>query len=145
LRRPGHTGTCRRCGGRGLHSFTFQNNVSAFRGIGGVFRGRLGGVLQMLGVLRGVWGVPCVRNGSGRAEKWTSVSPCVEVGGGARQLSGNAALDRVQPAVDSIRGGTWPGLGDSFSRVQKYWRFGRTESNPSPNRPSFRISLNAHT
>jgi len=24
---------------------------------------------------RGVWGVLCVRNGSGRAEKWTSVSP----------------------------------------------------------------------
>ena len=30
--------------GRGLHSFTFQLNVSAFCGIGGAFRGGLGGV-----------------------------------------------------------------------------------------------------
>jgi len=29
---------------RGLHSFTFQLNVSAFCGIGGVLRGCLGGV-----------------------------------------------------------------------------------------------------
>ena len=31
-------------GGRGLHSFTFQLNVSAFRGIWGAFWGCLGGV-----------------------------------------------------------------------------------------------------
>ena len=30
--------------GRGLHSFTFQLNVSAFCGTGGAFRGCLGGV-----------------------------------------------------------------------------------------------------
>ena len=28
--------------GKGLHSFTFQLNVSTFCGIGGAFRGRLG-------------------------------------------------------------------------------------------------------
>jgi len=39
--------------GRGLHSFTFQLNISAFHGIGGAFWGYLGGVYDVPGVLRG--------------------------------------------------------------------------------------------
>jgi len=48
--------------GRGLHSSTFRLNVSALCGIGGAFRGYLGGVY---GVSGSVWGIFCVRNGSG--------------------------------------------------------------------------------
>jgi len=40
--------------GRGLHSFTFQLNVSAFCGIGGAFRGCLGLGFEVEGVLGGV-------------------------------------------------------------------------------------------
>jgi adenine phosphoribosyltransferase len=39
--------------GRGLHSFTLRHNVSAFCGIGGAFRGCLGGVWRCQGVLTG--------------------------------------------------------------------------------------------
>jgi hypothetical protein len=35
--------------GRGLHSFTFQLNLSAFCGIGGAWRGYLRGVHEVLG------------------------------------------------------------------------------------------------
>jgi len=41
-------------GGRGLHSFTVQLNVSAFCGIGGALKGCLGGVRGCWGVLGGV-------------------------------------------------------------------------------------------
>ena len=53
---------------RGLHSFTFQLNVSAFYGIRGVFRGCEGcleDVRGYWGVLGGVSGAFCFRNGSG--------------------------------------------------------------------------------
>ena len=39
-------------GGRGLHSFHFSANVSAFCGIGGAFRVRSGGVQDYEGVFR---------------------------------------------------------------------------------------------
>jgi len=42
---------------RGLHSFTFRLNVSAFCGTGGAFRGCSGGVQGYYGVLRGYQGV----------------------------------------------------------------------------------------
>jgi len=47
--------------GRGLHSFTFQLNVSALHGIGGAFWGYLVGVYKVSGGVRA-----CVRiiNGS---------------------------------------------------------------------------------
>jgi len=47
--------------GRGLHSSTFQLKVSAFFGIGGVFRGYVRGVYE---VPRGVRGCVRVINGS---------------------------------------------------------------------------------
>ena len=47
---------------RGLHSSTFQLNVNAFCGTGGVLMGLF---LGLLGVFGGVQGVFCVRNGSG--------------------------------------------------------------------------------
>jgi len=42
--------------GRGLHSFSFQLNVSAFCGIGGAFRGYLWGVYEVSGGVRGCLG-----------------------------------------------------------------------------------------
>jgi len=55
--------------GRSLHSLTFQLNVSAFCGIGGVCRDYVGGDLGVFrgryGILGGVQGILCVRNGSG--------------------------------------------------------------------------------
>jgi hypothetical protein len=42
--------------GRGLHSSTFRLNVSAFSGIGGVFRGYVGGVWVVSAVIRGCLG-----------------------------------------------------------------------------------------
>ena len=42
--------------GRGLHSFTFQLNVSAFCGIGGAFRGSFRGCSGVLGGMRGCAG-----------------------------------------------------------------------------------------
>jgi len=39
--------------GRGLHSSTFRLNVSGFCGIGGAYRGRMGGVYGGLGGIRG--------------------------------------------------------------------------------------------
>jgi hypothetical protein len=42
---------------RGLHSFTFQLEVSAFYGIGGASKGCLGGIKENQGVLGGVLGV----------------------------------------------------------------------------------------
>jgi len=55
--------------GRGLHSFCFQLNISAFCGIGGVFRDCLGVMMRVFrrcrGMLRGVKGVFRVRYGSG--------------------------------------------------------------------------------
>ena len=51
-------GAASSAGGRGLHSSTFQLNVSALRGIGGAFKGCSGGV-------RGVRGCFLGRNGSG--------------------------------------------------------------------------------
>jgi hypothetical protein len=42
--------------GRGLHSFTFQLNVSASYGIGGAFRGYFGGVYEVSGGVRGCLG-----------------------------------------------------------------------------------------
>ena len=50
---------------RGLHSSTFRLNVSAFCGIGGVSRGCLEGVWEVMGVIRGCLGLFCVRNRSG--------------------------------------------------------------------------------
>jgi len=50
-------GPALRPGARGLHSFTFQLNLSAFCGIGGVFEGCLRGVLGVWGSIRGVLGV----------------------------------------------------------------------------------------
>jgi len=50
---------------RGLHSSTFQLNVRTFYGIGGAFRGYLGGVYEVSGVSGGVRGCSCFRNGSG--------------------------------------------------------------------------------
>jgi hypothetical protein len=44
-------------GNRGLHSSTSQLNVSAFRGIGGAFRGYVEGDEGFLGGIRGVWGI----------------------------------------------------------------------------------------
>ena len=41
---------------RGLHSFTFQLNVSAFCGIKGSFRGSSGGGLKVLGGIMGCVG-----------------------------------------------------------------------------------------
>ena len=41
---------------RGLHSSTFRLNVSAFCGIGGAFKGCLGGVQEVLGGIRGCSG-----------------------------------------------------------------------------------------
>jgi len=50
---------------RGLHSFTFQLNVSAFHGRGGARRGCLRGVYGGFGgchgAFQGIWGVFCVR------------------------------------------------------------------------------------
>jgi hypothetical protein len=43
--------------------------------VDGALRGRLGGVRGYEGVSGGVQGAFCVRNGSGLAEKWTTVSP----------------------------------------------------------------------
>ena len=60
---------------RGLHLSTFRLNVSGFRGIGGAFRSSLAVFMRYQGVLGGAQGVFCVRNGSGWAETWTSVSP----------------------------------------------------------------------
>jgi hypothetical protein len=51
--------------GRGLHSSTYQLNVSASCGIGGACRGCLGGVSRCKGALRGVQGVYLFSNGSG--------------------------------------------------------------------------------
>ena len=42
--------------GRGLHSSTFQLNLSAFCGIGDAFRDCLGGVLGVRGDIRGQFG-----------------------------------------------------------------------------------------
>ena len=39
--------------GRGLYSSTFRLNLSAFCGIGGAFRGCLGGVYEVSGCIRG--------------------------------------------------------------------------------------------
>jgi len=50
---------------RGLHSSTYQLNVSASCGIGGACRGCLGGVSRCKGALRGVQGVYLFSNGSG--------------------------------------------------------------------------------
>ena len=47
-----YTGTALVCG-RGLHSFTFQLNESAFYGTGGAFRGCLRGIEDVLGSIRG--------------------------------------------------------------------------------------------
>jgi len=52
-------------GGRGLLSSTFRLNVSAFCGIWCACRGGLGGVHAGKGVLGGVQGSFCFRNGSG--------------------------------------------------------------------------------
>jgi hypothetical protein len=59
-------------GGRGLHSFTFQLNVSAFCGIGGALTVCLGFILRvfrrcrwLLGGVGGLKGVCRVRYGSG--------------------------------------------------------------------------------
>jgi hypothetical protein len=46
----------RNMGGRGLHSSTFRLNVSAFCGMGGAFRGCLGGEWEVLGVRCGCLG-----------------------------------------------------------------------------------------
>ena len=58
--------------GRGLHSFTFQLNVSAFCGIGGALRVCLGVILRVFRRCRGVlvsggglMGIFRVRYGSG--------------------------------------------------------------------------------
>jgi hypothetical protein len=40
-------------GGKGLHSFTFRLNVSAFFGMGVAFRGSLGCVWEVYGRVRG--------------------------------------------------------------------------------------------
>ena len=44
-------------GGRGLHSFTSQLNMSAVYGIGGARRGCVAHVKGVLGGVKGVWGV----------------------------------------------------------------------------------------
>ena len=51
--------------GTGLQSSTFRLIISAFCGIGGAFRGNVGGVHVAAGGMRGVKGVFCVRNSSG--------------------------------------------------------------------------------
>ena len=43
--------------GRGLHSSTFRLNLGAFCGIGGAFRGCLGGDWRVLGRYQGVFRV----------------------------------------------------------------------------------------
>jgi TPR repeat protein len=48
---------CERGEGRGLHSFTFQLNVSAFCGIEGALRVCLGVILRVFRECRGVLGV----------------------------------------------------------------------------------------
>jgi hypothetical protein len=54
---------------RGLHSFNFQLNESAFCGIGDAFRGFSRGVEEVFrgiaGALGGVLGAFCLRYGSG--------------------------------------------------------------------------------
>jgi len=56
----------RQSNGRGLHSSTFQLNVSDSRGTEGACRGYLEGDLGVLTCIRGRLGVCfCVKNGSG--------------------------------------------------------------------------------
>ena len=62
----------RRVGGRGLHSFTSQLNLSTFYRQGGALRSC---VDRVKGVFRVCREFSYVTHGSSSAEKWTSVSP----------------------------------------------------------------------